>query len=321
MEKKNQSQGILQDKNRNGKDRNWRARKLSNIELAKSYQKLGYKENMVQNVRQCAEVLVFWKQENGDLKLNQAWFCKNKLCPICNWRRSLKYSCQAAQIVDEAMKREPKGRFLFLTLTIKNVPGEELNQAMSALTKSFDRLFRRAKVKKNLIGFLRATEVTIEEKREGYYHPHLHILLMVKSNYFLNKENYISQNEWTAMWQQSAKLDYTPVVNIKAVKNKDTSIFDRQGLKKAILETAKYPVKPIEFDDENLQVIDDLYKGLFRKRQLSFGGLFKKIKLELKLDDVENGDLIHVDEETGEISGGQQLVAIWNWERKNYYVK
>ena len=120
---------------------------------------------------------------------------------------------------------------------------------------------------------------------------------------------------------QQNQLDYTPVVNIKAVKNKDTSIFDRQGLKKAILETAKYPVKPIEFDDENLQVIDDLYKGLFRKRQLSFGGLFKKIKLELKLDDVENGDLIHVDEETGEISGGQQLVAIWNWERKNYYVK
>ena len=103
--------------------------------------------------------------------------------------------------------------------------------------------------------------------------------------------------------------------------SKNKSETDPNKMRKAILETSKYPVKPIEFDDENLQVIDDLYKGLFRKRQLSFGGLFKKIKLELKLDDVENGDLIHVDEETGEISGGQQLVAIWNWERKNYYVK
>ena len=41
------------------------------------------------------------------------------------------------QIVDEAMKREPKERFLFLTLTIKNVPGVELNQAMFDLAKTF----------------------------------------------------------------------------------------------------------------------------------------------------------------------------------------
>lgn len=320
MEKKNQSQNILQDKSKKGKDRNWRGRKLSNIKLAKGYEKLGYKENMVQCVRQCAEVLTFIKLENGDLKLNQTWFCKNKLCPICNWRRSMKYSWQATQIVDEAMKREPKGRFLFLTLTIKNVPAQELNQAMSDLTKAFDKLFRRAKVKKNLLGFLRATEVTVEEGREGYYHPHLHILMMVKSSYFQGGE-YLSQKEWTDMWQQSAKLDYTPVVNIKAVKNKQTEVFDQVGIKKAILETAKYPVKPIEFDDENLQVIDDLYKGLFRKRQLSYGGLFKKIKKELGLDDIENGDLVHVDEETGEISKGQQLVAIWNWERQNYFIK
>lgn len=320
MEKKNQSQNILQDKSKKGKDRNWRGRKLSNVKLSKGYQKLDYKENMVQNVRQCAEVLTFLKQENADLKLNQAWFCKNKLCPICNWRRSIKYSWQATQIVDEAMIREPKGRFLFLTLTIKNVPGSELNQAMSDLVKAFDRLFKRTKVKKNLLGFLRATEVTVEEEREGYYHPHLHILMMMKSSYFQGGE-YLSQKEWTDMWQQSAKLDYTPVVNIKAVKNKKTEVFDQAGIKKAILETAKYPVKPIDFDDENLQVIDDLYKGLFRKRQLAYGGLFKKIKKELGLDDVENGELIHVDEETGEISGGQQLVAVWNWERKNYFIK
>jgi len=320
LKKKNQSQNILQDKSKKGKDRNWRGRKLSNVKLSKGYQKLDYKENMVQNVRQCAEVLTFLTQENGDLKLNQAWFCKNKLCPICNWRRSMKYSWQATQIVDEAMKREPKGRFLFLTLTIKNVPGRELNQAMSDLTKSFDKLFRRAKVKKNLLGFLRATEVTVEEEREGYYHPHLHILMMMKSSYFQGGE-YLSQKEWTEMWKQSAKLDYTPVVNIKAVKNKKTEVFDQTGIKKAILETAKYPVKPIDFDDENLQVIDDLYKGLFRKRQLAYGGLFKKLKKELGLDDVENGELVHVDEETGEISGGQQLVAVWNWERKNYFIK
>lgn len=59
---------------------------------------------------------------------------------------------QTSRIVDEAIKQEPKARFLFLTLTVKNVEGEALNSTISQLTKSFDRLFRRAKVKKNLLG-------------------------------------------------------------------------------------------------------------------------------------------------------------------------
>lgn len=312
---------ILKDKNSKGKDRNWQGRKIINLNLADGYKKLNYHSNLVQNVSQCAEVLTFIQSSDGSLRLNQAWFCKNKLCPICNWRRSMKYSWQASKIIEEAIIRESKAKFLFLTLTMKNIPGEKLNQAMSDLVKAFDRLFKRTKVKRNLLGFLRATEVTVEEKRAGYYHPHLHILLMVKPSYFNNKENYISQSEWTEMWEQSAKLDYTPIVNIKAVKNKDTDVFDKDGLKKSILETTKYPFKPIEFDDKNLQVIDDLYKGLYRKRQLAYGGLLKQIKKELELDDIENGDLIHVDEETGEISEGTKIIAAWDWQRKNYFVK
>ena len=40
----------------------------------------------------------------------------------------MKYAYQAELVVNEAMKRYPKGRFLFLTLTIKNVSGKELNK-------------------------------------------------------------------------------------------------------------------------------------------------------------------------------------------------
>lgn len=316
----NNQEQVFVDTSKSGKDRKWRERKLANLKLAKSYDKLNYRSSMIQSVSQCAEVLTFVQLEDGTLRLNQAWFCKNKLCPICNWRRSMKYSYQATRIIDEAMNRYPKARFLFLTLTVENVPSNELNKSLSELTKSFDRLFKRRKIQKNLIGFLRATEVTVEEKRNGYYHPHLHVLMMVNPNYFKGGQ-YITQSEWTDFWEQSAKLSYRPIVHIKAVKNKDSEIFDKDGLKKAIFETAKYPTKPISFDDENLQVIDDLYSGLYRKRQIAYGGLFKQIAKELQLDDVENGDLIVVDEETGEITNGTKLVAYWNWDRKNYFVR
>lgn len=310
----NQEQ-VLVDKNKKGKDRNWRGRKILSLKLAGIFNDLGYAEKLVERIASCGDTLRFIRQEDGSLKLYQAYFCKNKLCPMCNWRRSMKYSYQTSQIVDEAIKEQPKGRFLFLTLTVKNVPGVELNNTISSLTKSFDRLFKRAKVQKNLIGYLRSVEVTYNEK-ENTYHPHIHVLMMVNSSYFSGAgNNYITQKEWGDMWSQSLKVDYVPMVDIRSVKEKG------KGLKGAILETAKYPVKPIELDVENKQVVEDLYKGLYRKRQLGYGGLFKEIRKKLQLSDIENGDLVHTSDDKENISKGTEIVAVWNATKQNYLLK
>lgn len=310
---KNQNQEqVLLDQTKSGKDRNWQGRKLLSLRLADIFQELGYKKSLVQRIQFCGELLQFIQQEDGSLRLYQAYFCKNKLCPMCNWRRSMKYSYQTSRIVDEAIKQNPKGRFLFLTLTLKNVPGNELNETISQLTKSFNRLFKYKKVQKNLLGYLRSVEVTYNAEQDTY-HPHIHVLMMVKSSYFKNKDGYISQKEWGEMWSQSLKVDYVPMVDIRAVKETG------KGLKGAILETAKYPIKPIKLDIDNKQVVDDLYNGLYRKRQLGYGGLFKTIKKKLQLDDVENGDLIHI-KENNDVSEGTKIVAIWNAARQNYFL-
>ncbi|MGA3322807.1 protein rep, partial [Lactiplantibacillus pentosus] len=47
-------------------------------------------------------------------------------------------------------------------------------------------------------------------------------------------------------------------------------------------------------DDRNLEVINDLEYALAGTRQISYGGLFKQIKQDLKLEDVDKGDLVHV---------------------------
>ena len=56
---------------------------------------------------------------------------------MCNWRRSMKYSYQASRIIDKAIGEYPNARFLFLTLTMKNVDGEELSEKMTEMTKGF----------------------------------------------------------------------------------------------------------------------------------------------------------------------------------------
>ncbi|CAD0173492.1 MAG: protein rep [Streptococcus thermophilus] len=305
---------ILVDKNSRGKERDWRGRKILSLKLADIFKELQYKKTFVERVISCGDTLQFIQNQDGNLKLYQAYFCKNKLCPMCNWRRSMKYSYQTSRIVDEAIKQSPKGRFLFLTLTVKNVEGQALNSTISQLTKSFDRLFKRAKVQRNLLGYLRSVEVTHNEN-DKTYHPHIHVLMMVRPSYFQSKKDYITQKEWSDMWSQSLKVDYVPMIDIRTVKETG------KGLRGAVLETAKYPTKPIKFDVENKQVVDDLYNGLYRKRQLGYGGLFKTIKKQLQLDDVESGDLVHTSDDKENISKGTEIVAIWNASKQNYYLK
>lgn len=275
-------------------------------------------------VSTCADVLRFRVTNTGHLKLYQTWFCKSRLCPVCSWRRSILHAYQVKQIVTEAVKREPKGRWLFLTLTTKNTVNEqELAKEISKMNTALRNLFRRKKIAKNLIGFLRATEVTVN-KQDGSYNQHMHVLLFIKSSYF-NKKDYIDQEEWRNLWQKAMKLDYEPSVNIKAIKpkNKETG---EKGLIGAVYEVAKYPVKATDFlngsDKDNQTIVDDLEKALSRKRLIAFGGLLKVIQKELNIADAEDekADLIHTGEEVDGEETEREVVAMWDKKRKNYFI-
>lgn len=313
---------ILKDVSKAGKDRLWSKRKLSSLELADRLKKLHFP--CAENVSECSEVLEFEEKSDGTLRLVRTWFCKNKLCAICNWRKALKYSYQSSRIIDKAIQEYPKARFLFLTLTIKNMSSDKLKDDISEMSKGFNRLFKYKKVDKNIIGFVRSLEVTRNHDTEEY-HPHFHVLLMVKPTYFKNSENYIPQTEWIELWKKAMKLDYDPVVNIKVVKSTESKEID-----KAVKETAKYPIKPFDVDTDKdgqelseetkLRITGEIMDGLYRKRQIGFGKLFKQIKKELELDDLEDGDLVNVSDENDDTSKGRALVACWNKDIKNYVV-
>ena len=56
------------------------------------------------------------------------------------------------------------------------------------------------------------------------------------------------------------------------------------------------------------RITEDLTNGLHRKRQIGFGKLFKEIKAELALDDVEEG-LVQTGSEENSESTGREIVA------------
>ena len=320
---RNQDNETLEDMTKSGKQRPWREKKIDNVSYAEILEILKIKK--AYNVKQCGNVLEFKPTDEGYLKLHKTWFCKSKLCPVCNWRRAMKNSYQAQRVIEEVVKEKPKARWLFLTLSTRNaIDGDTLEQSLSHLTKSFHRLTKYKKVSKNLVGFMRSTEVTVN-KNDGSYNQHMHVLLCVESKYFRGSENYISQNDWIDLWQKALQVDYRPVANIKAIKPNQKGDKDIQA---AIKETSKYSVKSSDYltgnEEKDAEIVDDLEKGLYRKRMLSYGGLLKQKHKILNLDDAEDGNLINTSDEdktTDEEEKAHSITAIWNFEKQNYYLK
>lgn len=318
----NQDNQILRDLTKTGKERPWKEKKVANVSYAELLEILKIKK--AENVRQCGNVLEFKATDEGYLKLYKTWFCKSKLCPVCNWRRAMKNSYQTQKIVEAVIQEKPSARWLFLTLSNPNsVDGETLEQSLREMTLSFKKLFKYKKVSKNLIGFMRATEVTVNEK-DGSYNQHMHVLMCVESKYFRGSDNYISQEEWLEMWQKALKVDYKPVANIKAIKpNKKGD----SAIESAIKETSKYAVKASDYltsdKEKDLEVVNDLEQGLYKKRMISYGGLLKIKHKELNLDNAEDGNLIQTGEEkiSDEEEKANSIMAIWNYEKQNYFLK
>lgn len=304
---------ILRDTSKNsGRLRPWREKKLANLTYSEYLEVLKFKK--ANNVSKCGEVLQFVKTDNG-LKLYQTWFCHSRLCPLCSWRRSMKNSYELRKILDEAYRKGPNSVFLFLTLTEESSKLGELRKNLTSMNRSIYRLFKYKDVKKDLLGYVRSTEITVNRDNLTF-HQHVHILLMVKSSYF-SKGHYLTQENWSQLWKRARKLDYKPIVNIKKIRasKKDNSLIA------SAKEVSKYQVKDYDYitDDEkgDLVVVDELEHALAGTRQLSFAGLLKEIRHELLLDEKED-DLINVDDEKEKDDVVDTVMYRWNSKVSNY---
>jgi plasmid rolling circle replication initiator protein Rep len=182
-------------------------------------------------------------------------------------------------------------KFLFLTLTVKNCKADELKVTIDKLYKAFEQLFKYKDVEPIAIGWLRCLEITYNNNKKskdyGTYHPHFHVMIGVNPSYFSGR-TYIKQSKWVDLWKRALKADYDPVVHIEVVKAK----YENQTIESAVAETAKYTVKDSDYILDDTKQMDKvvlaLAMGLHGRRLIAYGKLFRTVKLQLKLEDVES---------------------------------
>ena len=275
----------------------FQSRKVDSWPLIESYRRLGLVER-ADKVQYCGSVLDFKVPEDfaSPAKLYQANFCKDRLCGMCAWRRSLKVFAQLSEIMD-VLQADHDYQFVFVTLTVRNCSGKMLPMLLDRFSHGFHLFNQRARVKRAFKGSFKAVEITYhpDHPRDLQYHPHLHIVYAVNKSYFKSAD-YLSHDDIMYLWRECMDLGYDPVVHIQKVKpnvNEDGEI----SLGKAVAEISKYTVKPEDiFVNNTEEQIDSavltLSGALAGRRLCSYTGIFKKIAKQLKLDDLTDGDLV-----------------------------
>lgn len=205
--------------------------------------------------------------------------CNRRACPMCEWRRSLVWRGRLLSGLDAFFASHPTHRAIFVTLTAKTVPFGALGDEIKYLHSSWQRLtqcsffpssfwFRRTEVTranpprgddgvpsaptaqfagrrpKPTEQEVDTTDVQIADADTAmplYAHPHIHALILVPASYW--SHGYVTQGEWQRQWQMAARLDYSPVVDVRKARATFTTGEAFYDAKAAGIEAMKYTIK------------------------------------------------------------------------------
>lgn len=271
--------------------------------LAASYARLGDLDR-AQLVADCGTYIGI--QDTGEgAAIVEANFCKQRLCPSCSWRRSIKIYGATSRILDYIDQAQGGAvKYLFLTLTVRNVPLPRLSQTIDQMSEAYNRLRNNRAWKRRVLGAMRTLEVTINpETHEA--HPHYHLILAVPRSYATKGDKlYWTHADWQRAWQQAARLDYAPQVSIERVR----------GRKAGVAEVSKYMAKDTDYliDSQQAQMgteeaealtdylVSQLTQHLKGRQLVSYTGLLRQAQQALRIKNPEESTL--TDEIRGDVT-------------------
>ena len=317
-----------------------------------------FSNNKIGLVENCSSMLGFLectKNNQHPKKLEMANFCKDRLCDGCQNRRALRCFAVTTKILHTIRDQYPSYQYIFLTLTVPNVPLGELDAEINLMFQAWKKLYERKAVKTVMKGYLRSLEITYNHERDDF-HPHFHVLIVVPSNYF--STGYIKFERWQELWKQARGLEVNPSVDVRKVKANLTPEEKAAGIDamvKAAAEVCKYSLKSwstsaklsssrlekiganidygmgghiwlresAEATCDTVSVLHRIMKG---RRLMQYGGLMREVKRELGLKDGEesDADLINTNDESTScqcaVCGGgmEERRYWWNKLSRNY---
>lgn len=257
--------------------------------VSQLYNAVGDRRHAEQIMNCASEIMI-----NKDHEYSETWFCKDKWCPVCQWKKSREIYAKLIQIV-ERMKDDYK--FIFLTFTVPNVPGSELLAKSKQMNRAFSQMINKDNgfFRGSFKGAFRTMEVTYNPERKDY-HPHLHVIAAVSNDYF-SSGSYVKQEGLLAYWRKIMKDPTIKSVSMETI-GYTKSGFKQRSIEKTVAEVAKYPFKDFDlYDlpfDEALEVFAVLCECFKGRPVYRFMQDIRKVAQQIEAEKDSNPDFIQL---------------------------
>ena len=274
-------------------------------------------ERWAERMDGCTRTLEFGEvidMETGEVnaKLVNTFFCHCRHCHLCDARKALVRMGRFREQLPVIEKEYPKARWILLTLTVPNCLVNELRDTLGAMNKGWQRLIQR-KAFKPVLGWIRSTEVTQEQARKDYAHPHFHCLLLVPQTMF--GRDYIKHEQWLQLWRDCYRDQSITNIDVRAIKG---------GAMRGAVETLKafnYSMKVDELIERTPDWILEYMEQVHKLRFLATGGVLKDMLKRLE-DDASSDEMLHIEDEEklSEVSDIKKTFT-WRPSDKRYRLK
>lgn len=257
-------------------------------------------------MKDCAQRLEFaYDAESDRLRLSRAYLCRDRLCPVCNWRLGLKRLSEAVEVMQRLAVEQPRTKAIHVVLTVRNCAADALGAVIRQISDGFTRLRKRRLWTDYISGYARSIEITYND-RTHTYHPHIHIVAIVPSTY----TRQISIGDWVSLWRECCQLNYNPVVwashaykrpevdiptgAVYGVDDITAGLEERSADERlaALREAIKYAIKPNVYSEMLLGgdtlAIASAVAGI---KLISYGGILKRYRRDLGYTDHDAPDL------------------------------
>lgn len=263
----------------------WTEKKQDARRMAEKLRKIG-EFRRADRMTQCAEILSGERcVECGHIHISRTQLCRDRVCPVCTWRLSMKRFSNMAQIMDALRNAYPGAHWQFVTLTAKNCTPASLGATIDEMSRAWNCIASRKTFKRSIVGWARALEITYNAKSRTL-HPHYHMLLMWREG-ATPSETYLT-GEWCAATHlvTSPKAQNSQMIRPRA----DTWNSTEDPITDAVLETYKYSVKSSDLQEMPLSVFRAAVEALKGRRLVAFGGMVKDYARMMQLEDMDTPD-------------------------------
>lgn len=246
----------------------------------------------------------------GKSFISSANLCRDRMCPTCSWRLSLKRfaeMCAVCQTCQDLTAYKAG----FLTLTVRNCRAKDLKQTLKDMSAAWNRMLSTIKKQISVFGWARSVEITYNELTYTF-HPHYHIIILLDPSADEGRCREYFHKKWSQAWKE----DYDPITDYREISADKTDI-DQPDFTAAILETYKYAVKSDDIANMPTSIFRMLVLAISGARLVAFGGIIRDARRFLAFKEDEDPD-----EPTREICDcGAPLQAAllrWSFEESMY---